>query len=97
MNDFAICMQDQGNYAEARSMYEQVYNTQKRILGDDNPSTIITINNLVHCLCSQGEYKDAYKMIQILYEKSKKVLGDFHGDTLHCKQAVDILKTLCEE
>jgi RNA polymerase sigma factor (sigma-70 family) len=59
MNNLATVLQDQGDLVAARSLYEQVLEARRRVLGDDHPDTLTSTNNLVAVLHRQGDTETA--------------------------------------
>ena len=49
----------QGRYAEAEALYLDTLEIQKRILGEEHPSTLGSVNNLAILYWRQGRYDDA--------------------------------------
>ncbi len=52
-------MRIRGRYAEAEPLYLETVETQKRVLGDDHPDTLISINNLATLYENQGRWAEA--------------------------------------
>ena len=84
-------LQDQGEYDRALPLYEDCLEKRKRILGDDHPHTLDSINNLADLLQDQGEYDRALPMFEDCLEKRKRVLGDDHPHTLKSIQNLALL------
>ena len=54
----------------------------RRVLGDEHPSTLITISNLGFLLQEQGRLSEAEPHYREALEASRRVLGDEHPETL---------------
>jgi tetratricopeptide (TPR) repeat protein len=52
------------------------------VLGQEHPSTLISMNNLAQVLGSQGRYEEAERMHRQALQLIKKVLGQEHPHTL---------------
>jgi hypothetical protein len=46
MNNLATTLWDQSDLANARTLYEQVLDARRRILGDEHPDTLQSMSNL---------------------------------------------------
>ena len=53
----------------------------KRVLGDDHPDTLRSMNNLASLYNRQGRYDAAEPLYLETLETQKRVLGDDHRDT----------------
>jgi hypothetical protein len=56
--------------------------TRKRVLSDEHPDTLISINNLASTYSNQGRWKEAEELQVQVMETRKRVLGDEHPSTL---------------
>ena len=63
-------------------LQEEVLEKSKRILGDDHPDTLTTMNNLAVTYRAQGKTAEAAVLQEEVLEKRKRILGDDHPDTL---------------
>ncbi|KAF2819853.1 kinesin light chain [Ophiobolus disseminans] len=75
-------VQSQGRWKEAEELGVQVLQTMKRVLGDEHPSTLISMDNLASTYWNQGRWKEAEELEVQVMETTKRVLGDEHPDTL---------------
>src|SRR5271170_8486117 len=64
--------------------------TMKRVLGEEHPSTLATMDNLVVTYCEQRQWTKAEKLGVQIMETKKRVLGPEHLGTL---TAMDDLAT----
>ena len=55
---------------------------RKRVLGEDHPSTLGSLNNLAILFKNKGEYDRALPLYEECLAKMKRVLGEDHPDTL---------------
>ena len=55
---------------------------RERVLGEEHPFKLTTMNNLAGVLGSQGKYKEAESMHRQTLATNKKMLGVEHPDTL---------------
>ncbi len=55
---------------------------RKRVIGDEHPDTLQSLNNLALLFDSKGEYDRAVPLYEECLAKRKRVLGDEHPDTL---------------
>ncbi len=54
---------------------------RKRVLGDEHPDTLISLNNLALLFDNKGEFDRALPLYEECLAKRKRVLGDEHHDT----------------
>jgi hypothetical protein len=57
-------------------------NTQRRVLGDDHPNTLATMNNLAETLRAQDNLSEAREMHDNVLESRRRILGENHPNTL---------------
>lgn len=70
-----------GDYAEARSYYEQALTIREQVFGPDHPDTTTSLNNLGYLLYVIGDYATAQPYLRRALDISKQVLGPAHPDT----------------
>jgi len=70
-----------GKYREAELMYRQALDLKEKVLGEEHPSTLDSMNNLAEVLRHQGKYEEAEQMQRQTLDL-KKVLGEEHPSTL---------------
>jgi tetratricopeptide (TPR) repeat protein len=71
-----------GRWNEAEELQVQEMQTRKRVLGDEHPSTLTSMNNLALTYRDQGRWKEAEELQVQVMQTTKRVLGDEHPDTL---------------
>jgi tetratricopeptide (TPR) repeat protein len=71
-----------GAYPAAEEMHKQSLEIRSKVLGEDHPSTLISMNNLTGTYSYQGRHEKAEGLSKITIEKRKEVLGEEHPDTL---------------
>src|SRR6185437_4791017 len=71
---------DLGLYREAQFQAEQALDLRRRLLGERNPETIATMNNLAIAYIRQGKYADAELLATRLVTLRREVLGAEHPD-----------------
>jgi hypothetical protein len=71
-----------GRYKEAEDLELQVMQMRKRVLGDEHPDTLTSINNLASTYSKQGRWKEAEELQVQETQTRKRVLGDEHPDML---------------
>ena len=81
-NALADMFKSKGEYDRALPLYEECLAKRKRVLGDDHPDTLASLNNLAGLFESKGEYDRALPLYEECLAKKKRVLGDDHPDTL---------------
>jgi Flp pilus assembly protein TadD len=52
-------LRQQGKYEEAEQMQRQTLDLKGKVLGEEHPSTLASMNNLAIVLRQQGKYEEA--------------------------------------
>ncbi|KAH8598454.1 hypothetical protein B0O99DRAFT_699820 [Bisporella sp. PMI_857] len=76
------CQQSVGQYKVAEETHRQVLELRKSVLGEEDSSTLVSMNNIGDALSSQGKYTEAEKMYRETLALREKVLGKEHPHTL---------------
>ncbi len=71
-----------GQLPEARRYGEQALTVARRVLGDEHPDTLTSMNNLAGVLRDQGALPEARHLHEQELTVQRRVLGDEHPDTL---------------
>jgi hypothetical protein len=79
---FGMCLYSDGRYNEAEAQFVKVFETRKRVLGQEHPSTLTSIANLASTFWNQGRWKEAEDLDVQVMETRKRVLGQEHPSTL---------------
>ncbi|KAF2735904.1 hypothetical protein EJ04DRAFT_433983, partial [Polyplosphaeria fusca] len=79
---------NQGRWKEAEQLGVQVMETRKRVLGDEHPNTLISMNNLAFTLKEQGIYNEGIPLLEKCCRLRQQVLGPKHPDTISSFQAL---------
>lgn len=81
MGALARTYSKQGRHKEAEELNVQVLEGRQRILGEDHPHTLLSLNHLATTYINQERYEEADELeVQVMGRK--RVLGDEHPDTL---------------
>ena len=54
MNNLALVLRSQGKYEEAKTMHQQTLPLREKVLRQEHPATLGSMNNLAQVLRSQG-------------------------------------------
>ena len=73
---------DLGLYAEARKQLERALEVRRRVLGADDPKTLMTMALLGPIADLQGRYAEAEVLNRETLDAQRRVLGPDHPDTL---------------
>jgi tetratricopeptide (TPR) repeat protein len=79
---YGMCLYEDGQWDEAEVAILQVLEMEKRVLGPDHPSTLVSMANLASTYCHQGRWNEAEKLGVQVIERKKTVLGAKYPDTL---------------
>lgn len=72
----------QGAYRSAEMLLLKRLDIQNRILGDEHPDTLTTMNNLALTLRAQGDLAAARKLFEQVLEIERRILREKHPNTL---------------
>lgn len=70
-----------GVYKSAENLYHVQWEIRRRILGDEHPDTLTSMNNLAVTLSDQGDLTGAREKQEEVLEITSRILGDEHPDT----------------
>jgi tetratricopeptide (TPR) repeat protein len=73
---------NEGRWKEAEELFVQVVETSLRVLGQEHPDTLASMNNLASTYWNQGRLKEAEELEVQVMETRKRVLGQEHPSTL---------------
>ena len=71
-----------GRWSEAYDLQVFYFTKVKKMLGEEHPSTLISMNNLTKMLSSQGKYKEAERISRQTLALRERVLSKDHPNTL---------------
>jgi serine/threonine protein kinase/tetratricopeptide (TPR) repeat protein len=71
-----------GLYGDAQPLLERALRTQKQLLGEDNPETLVTANDLANTYWYQRKYEAAESLYRAIVHQRDRVLGPDHPHTL---------------
>ncbi|RYP50970.1 hypothetical protein DL768_003636 [Monosporascus sp. mg162] len=72
----------EGKWSDAERFSLQAGQIRNRVLGEDHPDTLTSMNNLALTYWNQGRWKEAEELNVRVIETGKRVLGEDHPDTL---------------
>ena len=78
LNDLAVNATWRLNYAEAESLYLESLAILRRILGDDHPEVVITLENLGFVYYRTKRYDENLRLLDQILAFRKKRLGEDH-------------------
>jgi len=73
---------EQGDYGVAKQMRKLSMGSRERILGPEDPATVVSMHNLALTYQNQGEYKSAVELGEQVVKIRKRSPGPEHPDTL---------------
>ena len=71
-----------GDYTAAQPHLERAWEIGRRVLGEEHPNTLESMNNLAGLYMNQGKFAQAEPLLVKALEVSRRVLGEEHPDTL---------------
>ena len=78
----AHTLREMGLYDRAGPAQESALDIRRRVLGDDHPDTLTSLNNMGALLVAQGKPAEAEPYYREALEGNRSVLGDDHPGTL---------------
>jgi tetratricopeptide (TPR) repeat protein len=82
-NKAAVYLRSRGQYRQALTLHEQALTGLRRVLGDDHPDTLTSMNNLAMTRRAFGDADGARDLHEQALAGRRRVLGQDHPDTLH--------------
>jgi serine/threonine protein kinase/tetratricopeptide (TPR) repeat protein len=80
-----------GLYAQAEAHLPVALETNKRLLGEEHPATLSSMNDLAILYEMQGRYDEAEQLYVETLETRKRVLGEEHSHTLSSMDNLGLL------
>jgi non-specific serine/threonine protein kinase/serine/threonine-protein kinase len=71
-----------GFYERAEALLERALETERRVLGEDDPQTLATLNQLANAYWYRQRFKEAEPLYVDVVERRRRTLGPEHPDTL---------------
>ncbi|MBI4851749.1 MAG: tetratricopeptide repeat protein, partial [Acidobacteria bacterium] len=81
VDSLARFYENKGEYANAESLYIQALEINRKMLGDNHPTTAVSINNLALLYSRKGDYIKAEALYLKTLEIYRKTLGENHRET----------------
>ncbi|GEM_PF-744602 len=82
LNTIAYTMMNLGLIDRAMPPQQRALDIRKRVLGEDDPATLLSMNNMALLLQEQGRLEDAEPYCRAALDGRRRVLGDDHPDTI---------------
>ena len=82
LQTLAAVLREAGLLEAAEAPQRAALETRRRVLGDDHPDTLLSVNNMGFLLQSQGRLDEAEPHYRESLDGFRRVLGDEHPDTL---------------
>jgi tetratricopeptide (TPR) repeat protein len=80
LNNLALSLTDEGDYAAAEPLYRRALAIDEKALGSDHPDVAIDLNNLAELLRDKGDYADAELLYRRALAIDEKALGPDHPE-----------------
>lgn len=87
-NNMAITLNNLGRHDEAFCIYNDVWETRKKILAPDHSDTMRARHNMAVALMGQEKYNEALEIFQEVLARQKIFLGPSHIDTLQTQRNI---------
>jgi len=79
---FGQCLYTDGRFNEAEELFVQVMETWKKVLGEEHPDTLLSMNNQAFTWQRYGRRADALKLMEECVLLCTRILGANHLNTL---------------
>ncbi len=91
MSALAEIFRRKGDYNRALPLFEECLAKRKRIIGEDHPDTLNSLNNLASVFDDKGDYDRALPMYEEYLAKRKRDRCEDHPDTLNSLNGLAVL------
>lgn len=85
------CLDSDGRWMEAEALLIQVKDFRKKVLGEEHPDALTSMNNLASTFHNQGKYKEAESLYKETLQLMQKVCGDENPYTLVIRDKLALL------
>jgi tetratricopeptide (TPR) repeat protein len=92
MNSLAALYRDEGKYEQAEQLLTRVLAVRRRVLGEQHPHTLITMDFLAKVYASEGKYSEARALYTKVLDMRLRVLGKDHPDTQETIRGLEALR-----
>jgi non-specific serine/threonine protein kinase/serine/threonine-protein kinase len=77
-----------GLYGQAEPLFQNAFETRRRLLGPEHPETLTSMDYLSRNLERQGQYSKAENLVRGSYDIRLRVLGPDDADTIASKRGI---------
>lgn len=95
MNNVALALSGQGEYAEAEKMHHVELALREKVSGKEHPHTLTSVYCLAYSLHQRERYEDALPLHQRAYTGYQKKLGPGNPTTRACLNYYSSLRQQC--
>ncbi|KAF2192163.1 hypothetical protein K469DRAFT_554209 [Zopfia rhizophila CBS 207.26] len=81
MANLASTYRNQGRWKEAQELQAKELNICSRVLGEEHPGTLVSMNNLAFTLRFQSCNEEAITLMRKCYQLRNRILGPQHPRT----------------
>ena len=82
MGNLAWVKREQGDFAAARALEEQLLDARRLLLAEEHPDVLSAMHNLATTMQAQGDLPGAQALQAHVVAARRRLLGDAHPDTL---------------
>lgn len=80
--NLAICFAYEGKFADAESNFREVYDLDRKRLGDEDPDVLRDLSNIGSILLQEEKFTEGEATFRQVVEAKRRILGPEHPDTL---------------
>ena len=81
-NDLGVILAGERKYEPAELLFRKVRDLKNQVLGEDDPSTLGTLDNLVEVLRMKGDFEESRRLADEAMGNRTPRFGEYHPDTL---------------
>ena len=82
MDNLGSIYRRQGKYSQAETVFTKTLDARRRLFGEENPQTLLTMGDPAELYERQGKYEQAEQLSTRVLEVQRRVLGEQHPETL---------------
>jgi len=97
MANLAATYREQGRWNDAEGLEVQGMETSSRVLGQEHPSTLTSMNNLAFTYMSQGRRDEALATMEQVVALRSRILGADHPYTAGSISALEDWRHRCDD
>ena len=91
MNALGVLYQTQNKFEQAGALSEKVLEIRKRVMGEEHPDTLTSMNDLAVLNARRGQSAQAAELFTQVIDLQRRLRGDEHPETLRSMSNLGVL------